>query len=82
MLAALILVCSMAITPELGDCDRGNAVHVLQVPEAFANPVMCMMRSQAYLAGTAIGRDLREDERVKVLCVRAGSPPLRDVRAK
>src|SRR5215470_14653978 len=68
---ALILVCSVAVTPELRDCDRTNAVHVLQLPEETGNPLMCMMHGQAYLAGTAIGRDLRADERVKVICVRA-----------
>jgi hypothetical protein len=82
MLTALVLVCSMAITPELRDCDRSNAVTVLQVPEAFGNPVMCMMHGQACLAGTAIGRDLRADERVKVLCIRAEGRPVRDVAAE
>jgi hypothetical protein len=72
----------MAITPELRDCDRSNAVTVLQVPEAFGNPVMCMMHGQAYLAGTAIGRDLRVDERVKVLCIRAPQRPAQDARAE
>ena len=51
MLTALILVCSLAITPELRNCDRNNALHVLQVPEQFGNAVMCIMRGQAYLAG-------------------------------
>ena len=82
MLTALVLVCSIAITPELRDCDRSNAVDVLQVPEAFGNPVMCMMRGQAFLAGTAIGRDLRADERVKVLCIRAAPRPAQDARAE
>ena len=60
MLTALILVCSLAITPELRNCDRNNALHVLQVPEQFGNPVMCMMRGQAYLAGTSIGQEMKE----------------------
>jgi hypothetical protein len=73
MLVALILVCSRAVTPELGHCNRSNAVQVLQVPEEFGNAAMCMMRGQAYLAGTAIGQDIRTDESVKVLCIRAGN---------
>ena len=81
MLTALILVCSVAVTPELRDCDRTNAVHVLQLPEQSGNPLMCMMHGQAYLAGTAIGRDLRADERVKVICVRAVTRAARDARA-
>jgi hypothetical protein len=69
MLTALILVCSVAITPELGNCDRNNAVHVLQVPEQFGNPVTCMLHGQAYLAGSSIGRDIDPSETVKVLCI-------------
>ncbi len=38
MLTALILVCSLAITPELRNCDRNNALQVLQVPEQFGTP--------------------------------------------
>jgi hypothetical protein len=67
MLTAIILVCSIVITPELGDCNRANAVYVLQLPEA-GNPIMCMLHGQAYLAATVIGRELRADERVKIIC--------------
>jgi len=73
MLTAMILVCSLAITPGLDSCDRNNAVHVLQVPEQFGNAVMCMMRGQAYLAGTAIGQQIGKDEQVKVLCIHSGN---------
>jgi len=79
MLPAIILVCSIAVTPELSDCNRSNAVHVLQLPET-ANPVMCMLHGQAYLAATVLGRELRADERVKVVCV-AGGRPARAARA-
>jgi hypothetical protein len=44
---------------------------VLRSPEAFANPVTCFMHGQAYLANTAMGRDLSADEVIKVLCVRS-----------
>lgn len=81
MLTALILVCSVAVTPELRDCNRSNAVQVLQLPEETGNPVMCMLHGQAYLAGTEIGRDLRADERVKVMCVRTSTRAARDARA-
>jgi hypothetical protein len=81
MLTALILVCSVAVTPELRDCDRTNAVYVLRLPEETGNPATCMMHGQAYLAGTAIGRELREDERIKVMCVRAAGRPARNARA-
>lgn len=81
MFTAIILVCSIVITPELSDCNRNNAVQVLQLPEA-ANPVMCMLHGQAYLAGTVLGRELRTDERVKVVCVGGGGRPARAARAE
>jgi hypothetical protein len=48
----------------------------MPVPESFANPVTCFMHGQAYLAETSLGRDLTENERVKVVCVRSASAPV------
>ena len=73
VLTALILVCSLSVTPDLSDCGRSNAVDTMYVPEQFANPATCFMHGQAYLAETAIGRDISQDERVKVVCVRSKS---------
>ena len=70
MLTALVLVCSIAATPDLRDCDTINARVVMRVPEAYSNPVTCAMHGQAYLAETAVGRALGEDDRVKVVCMR------------
>jgi hypothetical protein len=70
MLTALILICSLANAPNIADCSHINARHVVWVPETFSNPVTCLMHGQAYLAGTELGRDLAENERVKVLCLR------------
>jgi hypothetical protein len=70
VLTALVLVCSLSVTPDLRACDRDNAVHVMRVPEEFAVPAMCAMRGQAFLAETSIGQELARDERVKILCVR------------
>jgi len=69
VLTALILVCSLAVTPDLSDCSQSNAVDTMYVPEQFANPATCFLHGQAYLAETAIGRDIAQDERVKVVCV-------------
>lgn len=69
MLTALILICSLTSTPDLRDCSRANAVDILITPVAFANPATCFMHGQAYLAETSIGRDLAENERVKIVCV-------------
>jgi hypothetical protein len=69
-LTATILVCSLSTGIAFEDCDRSTAVHVIDVPERFYGPIMCMMRGQAYLAGTEIGRQSAADERVKIVCHR------------
>jgi hypothetical protein len=69
MLTAFVLVCSLAVTPEIRDCGRDNAVGVLRLPEEVALPSGCLKLGSAYLAQTVLGRNLSEDERVKVLCV-------------
>ena len=74
MLTAMILICSLATTPDIESCTKDNAVDALRVPESFANPVTCFMHGQAYLAETSLGRDVTEDERIKVVCVRAPAP--------
>lgn len=71
MLTALILICSTAITPDLAACTHANAVNVMRVPTEFGNPATCFMHGQAYLAETSLGRDLADNERVKVMCVRS-----------
>jgi hypothetical protein len=70
MLTALILVCSIAITPELADCSVANARVVMRTPETYVSPVTCAMHGQAYLAETAVGRMLSRNDRVKVICMR------------
>ncbi len=69
MLTAFVLVCSLAVTPDLGGCNRDNAVDAMRVPDQFGNPATCFMMGQAYLAQTEIGRGLSENERVKVVCM-------------
>jgi hypothetical protein len=68
MLTALILVCSLATISN--DCSRDNAVDVVYVPATFDSPAACMMRAQAYVANSSIGRDLPQNEAFKVICVR------------
>lgn len=70
MLTALILICSLSNTPDLRDCSRTNALDVMVMPVSSANPATCFMHGQAYLASTDMGRNLGENERVKVVCVR------------
>ena len=86
MLTALVLICSVLVTPDLADCNPDNARAVMLVPEQFSNPAMCAMVGQAYVAQTTVGRNLSENDRVKVVCrpSRPGEPPIaeREPRAK
>ena len=68
MFTALVLICSIADTPDLRDCTRDYARVVLRVPAEFANPATCFMHGQAYLANTSIGQELGDNDRVKVVC--------------
>ena len=70
MLTALILVCSLTLTPDLTDCTRTTAVDVLWAPVQTGNPATCFMQGQAYLAQTSL-HELAPDERIKVVCARS-----------
>ncbi|HEY3144996.1 MAG TPA: hypothetical protein VGJ75_01540 [Dongiaceae bacterium] len=70
MLTALILVCSIATTPDLADCSAVNARIVMRTPESYVSPVTCAMHGQAYLAETTVGQTLSNNDRVKVVCMR------------
>jgi hypothetical protein len=71
MLTALVLVCSVAVTPDLRDCTSDNARAVIRVPAEFASPVTCLMNGQAYLAGSSLGRQLDDGGRIKIVCKRS-----------
>jgi hypothetical protein len=71
VLTALMLICSIAETPDLADCTYRNAATLMRVPAEFASPTTCFMQAQAYLASTPTGRELTPDERVKIVCVRS-----------
>jgi len=84
MLTALVLICSIAVTPDIRDCTRHNATAIMRVPGESGNPATCFMHGQAFLAGTSIGQDLGEHDRVKVICARSetinASTPLLNVK--
>ena len=63
MLTALILVCSLATISN--DCTRDNALDVVYMPATFDSPATCMMRAQANVANSSIGRDLPQNETFK-----------------
>jgi len=44
---ALILICSLANTPDLRDCSRTNAIDVIVMPVSFGNAATCFMHGQA-----------------------------------
>jgi len=70
MLTAIVLICSLAVTPDLADCTSKNARATMLVPEDFLIPTQCYFKAQAFAAGTQLGRDISPDERIKVVCVR------------
>jgi hypothetical protein len=71
MLTALVLICSVSVTPDLRDCTRENAVDVMRTPVEHANPLTCFLHAQAFVAETSIGRELGETDRVKIVCARS-----------
>jgi hypothetical protein len=71
MLTALVLVCSIAMTPDLRDCTRDTATAVMRVPAEFGSPATCFIHGQAYLAETAIGQELGDGDHVRVVCARS-----------
>jgi hypothetical protein len=81
VLTALILICSVAVTPNLAECTRNSATTVMRVPAEFGNPSTRFMHAQTYLAQTSFGQDLSPNDRVKIICVRsetvAASKPTR-----
>jgi hypothetical protein len=68
LLNALVLVCTVLVTPNLRDCNETNARVVMVAPLEFSNPVTCALQGQAYIAETAIGQTLGKSDRVKVVC--------------
>jgi len=71
MLTALVLICSMAVTPDLRDCTRDNATVVMRTTAEFGNPATCFMHGQAFLAQVSIGQELGDNDRVKIVCARS-----------
>lgn len=67
MFKVILLVCAVA-TPR-GDCSETTAIHIMPGPEC-ANEITCGMLSQAYLANTAIGQSMAQDEYLKIRFVR------------
>jgi hypothetical protein len=73
MLTALVLICSISVTPDIRDCTRMNALDVMRVPAEYASPVSCFVRGQAFLAETSLAQDLGEAQRIKIVCATSTS---------
>lgn len=63
MLTVIVLICAASSQ----DCTPDHATTVMRLP--LESALSCMM-AQRRVAATAIGRDLRDDERVLVICPR------------
>ena len=76
-----VLICSAAVTPDLGECTPQQCEGAMRVPAEFGNPSTCFMHAQTYLAQTSFGQDLGPNDRVNIICVRsetdAASKPTR-----
>lgn len=70
MFKALVLVCSLGVTPDLATCNADNALYVMRAPGEYASPNACLLRGQAYLAETSLAGNLTTNERLKVVCGR------------
>ncbi len=46
MLTALVLICSVSVTPDLRDCTRENAIDVMRTPVETTNPATCFLHGQ------------------------------------
>jgi hypothetical protein len=70
MLTALVLICTMAATPDIRDCTRDNAAAVMRVPLRLRSSDTCFMYGRSYLDETAIKRGLGGGDRLKIICAR------------
>jgi hypothetical protein len=71
MLSALVLICSLSVTPDLQDCSPDNARDMLRLSAAFENAAACFFQGQALLAATSLGQELADDDRIKIVCKRS-----------
>jgi hypothetical protein len=67
MFIPYVLVCLAGQSPY--ECTRQTAQDVVMA-EPAKNEIMCGFYAQAALAGTSIGRGLRDGEWVKIICER------------
>jgi hypothetical protein len=71
MISALVLICSISVSPDLQDCTLENARTILRLTTEFPSSVTCFLQGQALLAATSIGQELTSDDRIKIVCKRS-----------
>ena len=69
MYKVLLLICTLGL--HQSECTVDTALDVVRGPNAF-DLASCGLKSQAYLASTAIGRRLSDGEYSKIVCQRTG----------
>ena len=69
MYKVLLLICTVGM--HQSECTVDTAVNVIRGPDAY-DLASCGLKSQAYLAGTVIGRNLTHGEYPKIICQRTG----------
>jgi hypothetical protein len=74
MVKGAVLLCALAMTPNVGECGEKNAIAVIRVPMRFADPVQCLVQSQ-FFAAASVTPD--ENNVTKIMCT-----PERDEQAK
>lgn len=70
MLKMLILICAAGVSP--ADCRPQLALDVIRGPDV-ASPMLCGLHGQAYVAESALANRRRDDEYLKIVCVKAGA---------
>lgn len=72
MLYALILVCSIAATPDVSNCDMTTALHYERAPEGSPLPLMCYKFGEQFYATTIEpSRPTKAGEYHRVVCSRS-----------
>ena len=70
MFKVILLICAAHI--HQSDCQVNTALTVLQGPDA-GNEIACGLQSQAYFASTALAAGLKDDEYLKIACIRSSA---------
>ena len=71
MIKVVVLVCATS-TPR-AECQPDTALDIIKAPDA-STMGLCSLQAQAFLAQTAVARDLASDNYLKIQCTRRHVP--------